>query len=376
MTRVFLRDFITKDKIKWYGIVLILLGALLYFSPLPQLSVVSTAGVIGIMVCFFPTMYTIYTYSLTNNIRLYLTLPVKSRSLIFSFALSLFIVALIERIAFVAVVIIFLFKSPVPIIIFLMFSGAATVLINVLILLGANTKQPGVCFIGVILLVGLTFVCAMVSGRVIQLTLVLLICCFAVLMLRRYDSLDLAISHQSKKGKSLFRNYFFRVLLTEKIYVTNTLIVVLFAIVFLFLFVEQGNPVMMSVAWCVTAVNTPATTMISGDKWLSRQSDMLPGRYKNLWEMYRRFLAIYFSVVNIIVLVACLIRSEQFVPYLLIQFAAVVSLEVYITVYLEKHRRISGWQTKQQLWRNPRKYILPVIVFIVACGISMIAEMI
>jgi len=246
----------------------------------------------------------------------------------------------------------------------------------VAILLGVNTKQPVVCFIGAVLLVGLTLICTMLNGLVIQPTLVMLIGLLAALLLLRHDSLDLAIFRQSKKGKSRFHNYFFRVLLTEKIYLTNTLMVVLFAVVFLFLFAEQGNPVMMSVAWCVAAVNTPATTMISGDKWLARQSDMLPGCYKDIWGMYRRFLTIYFSTVNIIVLAACLIRSERVVPYMLMQFAAATSLEVYITVYLEKHKRIAGWQTKQQLWRNPRKYILPAIVFIVACGISMISEMI
>lgn len=372
MTKVFLRDFITKDKLKWYGIAFILFGAFLYYFPLPQLPMERTAGVLGIMVCFFPTMYTIYTYTAADNIRLYLTLPVKPQGVIFSFVLSLFIVTLIERIAFVALAIVFLLEYPIPVIVFLLFSGAATVLINVAVLLGANTKQLGVCFAGAVLLAGLVLTCAMVSGLTLQLALALLVGLLAALLLRRHDSLDLAIFRQSKQDKSHLANYFFRVLLTEKIYLTNTFMVVLFAVAFLFMFAEPGNPAMMSVAWCIAAVNTPATTMISGDKWLARQSDMLPDCYKSICGMYRRFLAIYFSTVNIIVLAACFIRSGQFVPYIPIQFAAATLLEVHITVYLEKHRRITGWQTKQQLWRNLRKYILPVIVFIVVCGIPMI----
>ena len=83
---------------------------------------------------------------------------------------------------------------------------------------------------------------------------------------------------------------------------------------------------------------------------------------------------VYYLVTNTVVLALTILHAGDFKPYLLIQFTIVVLLEVILVSYLETKKRIIGWQTKQQLWRNPRKYIMPAIVFIVCCAIGMMAS--
>lgn len=351
------------------AIVAVFLSA---FKP-PRFSSQAMGGLLGITICFFPTMYTIYSYAIADNVRLYLTLPIRKGSTVLSFCLALFAYTLLERIAFIIVVLLFLFENPLPIIAFLLVSGFVTVLLSVLVQLGINSKRPFAYVMGFLLFAALATICLFVQVLIVQLGLAAIIGGVSIVLMLRHDSLDLAVFRQGAKTTGTGRNYFFSVLLSEKMYLLNTAMVMAFAGIFLFAFAERGNPIMVSVAWCVAAVNTPVTTMLSGDKWLVRQAEMLPDQHRAVMGMYRRFLVVYYLVTNTVVLALTILHAGDFKPYLLIQFAIVVLLEVILVSYLETKKRIIGWQTKQQLWRNPRKYIMPAIVFIVCCAIGMMA---
>jgi hypothetical protein len=45
---------------------------------------------------------------------------------------------------------------------------------------------------------------------------------------------------------------------------------------------------------------------------------------------------------------------------------AFVILETGISLFLERKHPIRVWQKKQEVWRNPRKYVLPLIVCVIA----------
>lgn len=373
MIKVFLKDFITRRRAAWSVIALALVAVILAAFQLPKFALASIAGTIGIMVCFFPTMYTIYTYAVPEHIRLYLTMPVSNWKIILSFVLALFVQTLLERIAFVVLVIGFLFENPLPIITFLICSGLVTVLLNVVILLGMNSKKAVACIAGLLLFAGLIAVCVLVGSLPLQLGLVAAIGAMSVLLMLRHGGEDLMVRRAGAKTSGFGRNYFWSVLLSEKMYLLNTAMVVAFAGVFLFGFAERGNPIMECIPWVVAAVNTPVTTMLSGDKWLVRQSEMLPDQHGAIMGMYRRFLAVYFTATNLIVLMLCIAHASHFSLYLVIQFLAAVIIEIGLASYLETKQRITDWQTKQQLWRNPRKYIMPVAVFIACCAIGMVS---
>lgn len=373
MIKVFLKDFITRRRVVWSVIALGLVAATLAAFRLPKFELASVAGTIGIMVCFFPTMYTIYTYTVPEHIRLYLTMPVTDWQLILSYAAALFVQTLLERMAFVVLVVIFLFENPLPIIAFQLCSGLVTVLLNVAILLGVNSKKVVTCIAGLLLFAGLLAVCVLIGGLPLQLGLATAIGGASVLLMLRHSSEDLMVRRAGAKTSGFGHNYFWSVLLSEKMYLLNTAMVVAFAGVFLFGFAERGNPIMESIPWVVAAVNTPVTTMLSGDKWLVRQSEMLPDQHGAIMGMYRRFLAVYFTATNLIVLMLCIAHAGQYSLHLVIQFLAAVIIEIGLASYLETKQRIAGWQTKQQLWRNPRKYIMPIAVFVVCCAIGMVA---
>lgn len=375
MTKMFLKDFITVQRIKMSIIAFVVLTVMLSAFQLDKYSSPSAAGIIGIMICFFPTMYTMYAYAVIEHIRLYLTLPVSSKRTILSFSIALFVDTLLERMILVFAAVFFLFENPLPTIVFIFFSGFVTVLINVIILLGVNSKNFFTCQVGFLLFIGLIADCIFVSNLFIQIGIALFIGLVGILLMMHHDSINLAVSRQGAKSKRIGRNYFFNVLLSEKMYLLNTVVVLIFAGIFLFNFAGRGNPIMISIVWGLAAVNTPVTTMMSGDKSLIRQSEMLPDKGGAIMGMYRRFLIAYFFITNMIVLLLCFVSSGRFIPYLIIQFIAALAIEVVVTIFLETKKRITNWQTKQQLWRNPRKYITTGLVLVVNCIIGVIATM-
>lgn len=375
MTKVFLKDFITRRRVIWSAVSVAMLALLLGILQTDRFSSGAAANVLGIMICFFPTMYVIYSYAVFEHIRSYLALPVSSHKTILSFAVALFVDTLIERMALVAVAVLFLFENPLPVLALLPVSGFATVLINVVILLGINRRNPLTCAAGGLLFAALTASCIFGQNLLFQLSRAALAGLICIPFILRHCSLDLSVMRSGVKSARVGRNYFFNVLLSEKMYLLNTVLVLVFAAVFLFLFVKTENPILGSFIWGIAAVNTPVGTMLSGDKALVRQADMLPGHHGSVMGMYRRFLIVYYLIVNVFVLALCVVHAGRIEPYMLIQFAVAAVAEIIGTLYLESKYRISGWQTKQQLWRSPRKYVVPAIVLALSCAIGLLTTL-
>ena len=157
-------------------------------------------------------------------------------------------------------------------------------------------------------------------------------------------------------------NYFFKVLLNEKIYIINTLIL-LGMIVFLSI-IQMDNFIVSSMVWTIGAVNTPVLTMLSSDPHLRRQAKMLSAKQQGIWSMYKRFVFIYFLLVNGFILALNIFFKNDNIVINICIFAVISVIEPIITFILEDKFVLTNWQTKQELWKHPRKYILPLIVFL------------
>lgn len=163
-------------------------------------------------------------------------------------------------------------------------------------------------------------------------------------------------------------NYFFAILTREKVVLINTASIFISAGVFAFMSTE--TPILQNLIWGVVAMNTPATTMFSGDRALMRQEKMLPRHSRLMSGVYASFLAVYFAAANAYVMgIHALLGQFSVITVLTgISFAVV---ETGISLYLERRFPIREWQKKQEVWRNPRKYILPAIV----CAISLVPHL-
>lgn len=366
---MFLRDFITQAKIKKYILYMLGFAALmkLFFQDKTIFYISDMAGsMIGIGIAFTSTAYIIYTYSTLENIKFYLTLPIKKWRMFLAYFIALWICTLIQRISFVIVVIAGFGTHIVQNIFILLINSGAAVLINIGILLGKNAKKRSMILWNVILICALFFLGY--SNIAFRYKLLLSVCIglSAICTYHKVEITDLVITHQPsmRTQRCSIVNYFFRVAMTEKIYISNTVCIVAFLVVLCVM--SKNNPIMMNLVWCIGSVNTPLLTMISGDLWIARQIDMLPIRQNYIYKQYSLFLASYFLLMNfMIVLVKYIILNEVLIKDVLLALLLVI-LETVLAIILEKTYRVKGWQTKQELWKNPRKYILPLVIFVFA----------
>lgn len=373
-TNVFLRDFITKDKVKRYVLYLVLftlgIGALRMNGNLIALKQ-ELIGVLGITVAFASTSYTIYTYSLAEKIRLYLTLPMQRNQIFFAYFFALFAVTMIQRISFLLIILLFAESGMILLehMILLIAVVFVTVLLNVGILLGRNGGSKRKVLGNFICLGALAVICFWRQPDWMQVLEVPVVGILGILLWKNQRATDLILFHNIKKSRKKEKkstNYFFRVLQAEKIYRTNTLFIVGFLIIWCV--IARKNSILFGISWSIGAVNTPFLTMLSGDVYLTRQVAMLPEKKDSVYRQYTAFLTAYFLIINIIILSAGIIifREWAFAQIMFhgMEMIIISLIEIFLGIYLEKRHRITGWQTKQELWKHPRKYLLPAIVFL------------
>lgn len=369
--KMFFRDFITQAKIRKYLIALVAFAVTLFvcFKDKQIIKISDTAGsMIGMGIAFTSAAYMIHTYSTMENIRLYLTLPVRKWKLTVAYFLALWICTLFQRVSFVMVVIAVFGSHVMENALLLMLYPAAAVWINIGIL-SACKKSTLIWNVILAVILFLTAISGMEYRY--QAVCAVLTGAGAIYGCRKMDITDLIIRQnpgiktrkkmQNKTYKKGISNYFFQIVAAEKIYLGNTVCIAVFLVVLCI--ANKNHPVMGSLVWCIGAVNTPFLTMISADRWITRHMDMLPVRQNNLYKQYAVFLAGYFLPVNLaVVWIRCMMFHKVLLEDMVLALL-LVPLETVVAQMLEKKCRISGWQTKQELWKHPRKYILPLTVF-------------
>lgn len=373
-TNVFLRDFITKEKVKRYILYILLFTVGIWLLRMNGNRIALNQkwiGLLGITVAFASTSYTIYTYSLAEKIKLYLTLPMEQYQIFFAYLFALFAVTMIQRVSFLLVILLFAESGIVLVedIVVLITVVFVTVLLNVGIFLGRNKGSKWKVLCNFLCLGALAAISLLEQPDWMRILEVFAVGIWVILLWKNQSVTDLILFHQIKESRKKGKrsaNYFFRVLQAEKIYRTNTMFILGFLV--LWCVIVRKNSILFGISWSIGAVNTPLLTMLSGDGYLTRQVAMLPERRNSIYRQYTAFLGIYFLIVNSIILGARTIIFKEWtlsgIMWNGMEMLIISLIEVFLGIYLEKRHRITGWQTKQELWKHPRKYLLPAIVLL------------
>ncbi|SFU81343.1 hypothetical protein SAMN04487886_11828 [Clostridium sp. DSM 8431] len=367
-TRIFLKDMITKKKVKNYCIFIFLFFIIAYETLQEVIRDTfgnSNISYITMVLMITSTAYLIHTYSLYEKVKKYISLPISNARLLLGFVFSLILVSLLERISFLIIIVLIsnnnLFVN-IPLVIIV---SILSILINVWILILMNKKAKLEWVLLLAVLLGYIFVSYFNFSPFISIAIILLCCVVSLIGILKEDSLYIAINKNKSALITKFKyggNYFFKVLLNEKIYIINTLIL-LGMIVFLSI-IQMDNFIVSSMVWTIGAVNTPVLTMLSSDPHLRRQAKMLSAKQQGIWSMYKRFVFIYFLLVNGFILALNIFFKNDNIVINICIFAVISVIEPIITFILEDKFVLTNWQTKQELWKHPRKYILPLIVFL------------
>lgn len=376
MSKIFLKDIITKRIIKMY-IIGIILFYLLLEGDLGKLinPIISARNLIWItmLVIGTSTAYIIHTYSLFDKVKLYISLPINKKRFILSFIFSLIIVALLERVSFISIVVFMYCDNPLVNILLIIITSVLCIEINIwgLMLLNENKKFE---FVYILFILGCFLVTITLNfSKLNQIIVLILLTIISLIGILKEESLGIAII---RRNSSLFTkfgfmgNYFLKVFIYDKIYLINTILIFIF-IIMLSLTIKD-NAIIWSLVWVIGSINTPALTMLSSDLSIRKQAEMLPPNVNDIYTMYRRFLRLYFIGTNLFILLLMLFLDTGHI-YLNISIFIILSiLEPLIAYLLELKIPLLKWQTKQQLWKNPRKYIIALFMFILISIMGML----
>lgn len=194
----------------------------------------------------------------------------------------------------------------------------------------------------------------------------------AVLYLAFADAYDFYHSDVSKKtvrhtghSGSVFV-YLTRYLLENKSYLINTVGLCAIACFLPLLFGEFQGLNLFPIGLAILCLNTPICTLLSCDADLEQAIRVLPGQTERFCRKYCLFIFIVNGVVASIYLYSWqIIHSGIGLAHVGMDFLFALQSAI-LSVILEWKHPIRGWKTESDLWHHPRKYLVPLVMLLVA----------
>ena len=182
-------------------------------------------------------------------------------------------------------------------------------------------------------------------------------------------SAKLLIKHTKGTG-SIFL-YLLRYLITNKSYLLNIAGLCVIAGVMPFLLGQFEGVNVMPLGFAVLCLNTPICILLSCDPGLEQAVRTLPGQAKRFCTNYCFFIFSVNMAVNSVYLISWQIgkggvNSTEIITALIIALQSAV-----LSVLLEWFCPVRNWKIENDLWHHPQKYVVPLIMFLVAGLIGM-----
>ena len=173
---------------------------------------------------------------------------------------------------------------------------------------------------------------------------------------------------QRKRG-SLWR-YFFRYLSRHRNYLVNTAAMWCVALVMPYFLREMAGLSVVPVGFAILSLNTPVCILLSCDRDLEQAVRFLPGQKGCFCVPYCLFIFSCNMAADMIFLLSWQIQNGG-VTVLMIAGAVFFALQsAVLSVLLEWFYPIRGWKIESDLWHHPRKYVVPVVMLLLAGAAS------
>ena len=195
---------------------------------------------------------------------------------------------------------------------------------------------------------------------------------FAVLILWRADGYVFYQKESKKhhvvrqrKRASLWR-YFFRYLSCHKNYLLNTTVMWCVALVLPYFLKEMAGLSVIPVGFAILSLNTPICILLSCDPDLEQAVRFLPRQKQRFCIPYCLFIFLCNMAADVIFLLSWQIQNGG-ITVLMIAGAVFFAMQsAVLSVLLEWFYPIRGWRIESDLWHHPRKYVVPVVMLLLA----------
>lgn len=127
----------------------------------------------------------------------------------------------------------------------------------------------------------------------------------------------------------------------------------------------------MPLGFAILCLNTPVCILLSCDPDLEQAVRVLPGQAGRFCTCYGLFIFSVNMAVSSVYLVIWQIQhggagSREIIAALLIALQSAI-----LSVLLEWFHPIRNWKIENDLWHHPRKYIVPLVMLMIAGGIGI-----
>lgn len=178
------------------------------------------------------------------------------------------------------------------------------------------------------------------------------------------------VGHARRTG-SIFL-YLLRYLAANKNYLLNTLGLCLAAVILPLLLGQFSGLNLMPFGFAILCLNTPLCVLLSSDPHLEQAVRMLPNQTVRFCAVYCLFLFAVNMAINSIYLISWQLHYEN-TGFTEITDALLICLSsAVLSVLLEWFWPLRGWKLESDLWRHPRKYIVPLIMMLLAAMMGML----
>lgn len=173
---------------------------------------------------------------------------------------------------------------------------------------------------------------------------------------------------QRKRG-SLLR-YFFRYLNCHRNYLVNTAVMWCVAIVMPYFLREMAGLFVVPVGFAILSLNTPICILLSCDRDLEQAVRFLPGQKQRFCIPYCLFIFSCNMVADVIFLLSWQIQNGGVTAHMIAGAVFFALQSAVLSVLLEWFYPIRGWKIESDLWHHPRKYVVPVVMLLLAGAAS------
>jgi len=189
-----------------------------------------------------------------------------------------------------------------------------------------------------------------------------------------YDFIQSTFSYKQKAhiARGNFYTYLYRYFIFHKNYLTNSVFILVLAILLPFMFVETKMGSFYLLGLGILSINTPMSILFSSNRSILEKVKSLPNQKAKLILPYFLLLFIWNFIPSLIYLVLSKFFGQ---PYEIEHFLLVICLVILNSVgviLLEWYFPIKNWHVESDLWHHPRKYVMPGILMILIMMVMII----
>lgn len=165
--------------------------------------------------------------------------------------------------------------------------------------------------------------------------------------------------------------YLMRYLMTNRSYLWNTVGLCAVAGILPMLLGQFAGVYVMPLGFAILCLNTPLCILLSVDPDLEQAVRTLPGQAARFCSRYTLFLFVVNLAVNSVYLISWQMQHGGVGGREILTAALITVQSAILSVLLEWVYPIRNWKVENDLWHHPRKYLVPLMMLLIAGVIAM-----